>query len=102
MKKTLNLKVFSINSSCCIVSSIIHAVLLNLCFISFVESTPKARVYPSFTVKGSFTATNVGQLPVEVASMNINNYECEGYGFRILNCEPFTLMPNSSKKIDIT
>lgn len=66
------------------------------------KSTPKARVYPSFTVKGSFTATNAGQLPVEVVSMNINNYECEGYGFRILNCEPFTLMPNASKRIDIT
>jgi len=66
------------------------------------KSTPKARVYPSFTVKRSFTAQNVGQLPVHVVSMNVNNYECEGYGFRILNCESFVLMPNSSRRIDIT
>ena len=66
------------------------------------KSTPKARIYPSFTVKGSFTATNTGQLPVHVINMNINSYECEGYGFRILNCEPFILQPNTSRKIDIT
>ena len=77
-------------------------LMFQLVCLLCVESTPKARIYPSFTVKGSFTATNAGQLPVEVASMNINNYECEGYGFRILNCEPFTLMPNASRKIDIT
>ncbi|XP_057312609.1 transmembrane protein 131-like isoform X2 [Hydractinia symbiolongicarpus] len=66
------------------------------------KSTPKARVYPSFTVKRSFTATNVGQLPVHVVSMSINNYECEGFGFRILNCESFILMPNDTRKIDVT
>ena len=71
-------------------------------YIFFIESTPKARVYPSFTVKRSFTATNHGQLPLHIIFMNINSYECEGFGFRILNCEPFVLMPNSSQKIDIT
>jgi hypothetical protein len=66
------------------------------------KSTPKARVYPSFTVKAPFTATNQGQLPIYVVSLNINGYECEGYGFRILNCQPFVLQPNTSKKLDIS
>eukprot|EP00795_Rhopilema_esculentum_P000911 gene911-10667_t len=66
------------------------------------KSTARARTFPSFTVKRSFTATNAGQLPISVMSININGYECSGYGFRILDCEPFTLLPNKSRKLDIT
>ena len=68
-------------------------------FIS--ESTARARIFPSFTVKRTFTASNVGQLPINIVSININGYECSGYGFRILDCEPFILLPNKSKKLDI-
>ena len=75
---------------------------MSLLEISFlIESTAKARTFPSFTVRRTFTAKNVGQLPLHILSMNINGYECDGYGFRILNCEPFTLQPNDSQRIDI-
>jgi len=66
------------------------------------KSTARARIFPSFTVKRTFTASNVGQLPINIVSININGYECSGYGFRILDCEPFVLLPNKSRKLDIT
>ncbi|XP_047126881.1 transmembrane protein 131 isoform X1 [Hydra vulgaris] len=83
-------------------NSILHFEIKPVHLEDCKKSTPKARLYPSFTVKRSFTATNYGQLPVHIAYMNINSYECEGFGFRILNCEPFVLAPNSSHKIDIS
>jgi hypothetical protein len=44
---------------------------------------------------------NSGELPFYVHKFGINGYECEGYGFRVLNCEGFQLEPNASRKIDI-
>ncbi|XP_064122093.1 transmembrane protein 131-like isoform X5 [Macrobrachium nipponense] len=56
---------------------------------------------PNFTVKRSFTARNTGELPVQVWGFNINDLPCEGYGFKVLNCEGFELAPNASHKVDI-
>ncbi|CAH1972997.1 unnamed protein product [Acanthoscelides obtectus] len=56
---------------------------------------------PNLTVKRTFTARNTGELPVYVHSFHINDLECEGYGFRVIECEPFVLPPNGTKKIDI-
>ncbi|XP_069954287.1 transmembrane protein 131 isoform X3 [Cherax quadricarinatus] len=56
---------------------------------------------PNFTVKRSFMARNTGELPVQVWGFNINDIPCEGYGFKVLNCEGFQLAPNGSHKIDI-
>ncbi|XP_069697669.1 transmembrane protein 131 isoform X2 [Periplaneta americana] len=56
---------------------------------------------PNLTVKRSFTARNTGDLPIHVTGFNINGLSCEGYGFRILNCVPFHLPPNGTRKIDI-
>ncbi|KAK9497853.1 hypothetical protein O3M35_003765 [Rhynocoris fuscipes] len=56
---------------------------------------------PNLTVQRSFTARNTGVLPITITTFTINGLPCQGYGFRILNCQPFHLPPNSSKKIDI-
>ncbi|KAJ9592481.1 hypothetical protein L9F63_015897, partial [Diploptera punctata] len=63
----------------------------------------KHRKYPvpNLTVKRSFTARNTGELPIHITAFNINGLPCEGYGFRILNCAPFHLLPNGTRKIDI-
>ncbi|XP_076294204.1 transmembrane protein 131 [Lasioglossum baleicum] len=56
---------------------------------------------PNITVKRSFMARNTGELPIEVYDFFINGLRCEGYGFRVLNCMPFSLAPNATKKIEI-
>ncbi|WAQ99558.1 TM131-like protein [Mya arenaria] len=56
---------------------------------------------PNFTVKRSFTLRNTGELPFYVHGYNINNVQCEGYGFRVLDCTGYEMKPNSSRKIDI-
>ncbi|XP_071991808.1 transmembrane protein 131 isoform X3 [Engystomops pustulosus] len=56
---------------------------------------------PNFTLKRIFKVENTGQLQVTIKSMEISGYSCEGYGFKILNCQEFALGPNSSKEIVI-
>jgi len=56
---------------------------------------------PNFTVRRSFTLRNTGELPFYVHGYSINKAPCEGYGFRVLDCDGFEMKPNSSRKIDI-
>lgn len=56
---------------------------------------------PNLSVKRSFTARNTGSIVIYVNNFYINGLPCEGYGFKVLNCEPFVLLPNGTKKIDI-
>ncbi|XP_069492683.1 transmembrane protein 131 [Ambystoma mexicanum] len=56
---------------------------------------------PNFTLKRTFKVENTGQLEVNVKSMEISGYACEGYGFKVVNCEEFALSPNASKEIII-
>ncbi|XP_072746094.1 transmembrane protein 131 isoform X2 [Anoplolepis gracilipes] len=56
---------------------------------------------PVLTVKRSFTARNTGELPIEIYGFYINDWLCEGYGFKILDCTPFKLNPNATKRIEI-
>ncbi|XP_038063228.1 transmembrane protein 131-like [Patiria miniata] len=65
------------------------------------RSSPKARVPPNFTVKRSFTLKNTGQLPIHIKSFSINGYDCNGYGFKVLQCRPMELVPNETKRLDI-
>lgn len=51
--------------------------------------------------KRTFTAKNYGEVPLIISGMRVENDLCLGYGFKVLNCEPFQLMPNESKKIEI-
>lgn len=74
-----------------------------LFFIALVVTGDRNKKYssPNLTVKRSFTARNVGDLPIYVHGFSISGLECEGYGFAVLNCAPFLLLPNSTRKIDI-
>uniref|UniRef100_A0A8C3RI36 Transmembrane protein 131 n=1 Tax=Chelydra serpentina TaxID=8475 RepID=A0A8C3RI36_CHESE len=56
---------------------------------------------PNFTLKRTFKVENTGQLQVNVKSMEISGYTCEGYGFKIVNCQEFALSANASKDIVI-
>nr|CAD7194248.1 unnamed protein product [Timema douglasi] len=56
---------------------------------------------PNLTVKRSFTARNAGELPIYINSFSINGLPCEGFGFKILNCNAFLLPPNTTRKIDV-
>uniref|UniRef100_A0A0K8SPG8 Uncharacterized protein n=1 Tax=Lygus hesperus TaxID=30085 RepID=A0A0K8SPG8_LYGHE len=66
-----------------------------------VDKAIKTSAGPNLTVKRSFTARNVGALPLSITGFSINGHSCQGFGFRVLNCQPFLLPANSSKKIDI-
>ncbi|KAL3880716.1 hypothetical protein ACJMK2_032934, partial [Sinanodonta woodiana] len=58
-------------------------------------------IIPNFTVKRTFTLKNTGELPFFVHGYSINESPCEGYGFRVLDCEGFEMPPNMTRKIDI-
>lgn len=55
----------------------------------------------NLTVKRTFTARNMGDVPIFVNQFFINGLPCEGYGFKVLNCNSFALKPNNTRKIDI-
>ncbi|KAK2580317.1 hypothetical protein KPH14_012554 [Odynerus spinipes] len=61
----------------------------------------KRNSIPNLTVKRSFTARNTGELPIHIYDFYISGSHCEGYGFKVLNCAPFLLLPNVTKKIEI-
>ncbi|KAJ8407276.1 hypothetical protein AAFF_G00278500 [Aldrovandia affinis] len=56
---------------------------------------------PNFTLRRTFKVENTGPLPIHVQSTEIGGYACEGYGFKVLNCQQFALKPNASKEIII-
>lgn len=56
---------------------------------------------PLFAIRKSFKVENAGELPLTVMSMNINGYKCQGFGFEVLQCHPFSLERNSSSEITI-
>ncbi|MEJ1277666.1 transmembrane 131 like [Cricetulus griseus] len=53
------------------------------------------------SITKNFKVENVGPLPVTVTSLKINGYNCQGYGFQVLDCHPFSLNPNTSRDISI-
>ena len=67
----------------------------------FTEKKHTKNMVPNFTVRRSFTLKNTGKLPFYVHGYSINNSPCEGYGFRVLDCEGYEMLPNTSLKIDI-
>ncbi|XP_032680759.1 transmembrane protein 131 isoform X2 [Odontomachus brunneus] len=56
---------------------------------------------PVLTTKRSFMARNTGELPIKIYGFYINGLPCEGYGFKVLDCEAFELTPNATKMIEI-
>ena len=48
-----------------------------------------------------FQVKNIGQTSFYVKSFDIEGNLCEGYGFKVLNCEPFNLEPNDTHEVHI-
>ncbi|KAI2524397.1 transmembrane protein 131, partial [Homo sapiens] len=44
---------------------------------------------------------NTGQLQIHIETIEISGYSCEGYGFKVVNCQEFTLSANASRDIII-
>ncbi|KAG7228706.1 hypothetical protein INR49_008484 [Caranx melampygus] len=66
------------------------------------DCTEKTKVKePNFTLKRTFRVENTGLLPITIRSAEINGHTCEGYGFKVLNCQEFALKPNASKDLII-
>uniref|UniRef100_A0AAQ5YMV2 Transmembrane protein 131 n=1 Tax=Amphiprion ocellaris TaxID=80972 RepID=A0AAQ5YMV2_AMPOC len=66
------------------------------------DCTEKTKVKePDFTLKRVFRVENTGLLPITIRSAEINGQACEGYGFKVLNCQEFALKPNASKDLII-
>ena len=53
------------------------------------------------SVKRSFRLKNTGLTPIWFAGFEVEGVPCEGYGFKVLNCEGFNLEPSATKDIDI-
>ncbi|XP_061895107.1 transmembrane protein 131 isoform X3 [Entelurus aequoreus] len=67
------------------------------------DCTDKKQIHqPNFTLKRTFHVENSGLLPITISSANINGQACEGFGFKVLNCEEFLLQPNASKDLVIS
>lgn len=80
--------------------SLVLSFLNPYLFILF--SCPESKVKePNFTLKRTFRVENTGLLPITIRSAEINGQTCEGYGFKVLNCQEFALEPNSSKDLII-
>ncbi|KAI5109355.1 transmembrane protein 131 isoform X1 [Silurus meridionalis] len=62
------------------------------------ENKPKE---PNFTLRKTFRLENTGLLPIHIRSIEISGTTCEGYGFKVLNCQEFALKPNTSKDLII-
>ncbi|XP_028977244.2 transmembrane protein 131 isoform X2 [Esox lucius] len=56
---------------------------------------------PVFTLRRTFRVENTGLLPIYIRSAEINGLPCQGYGFKVLNCQEFALQPNASKDLVI-
>uniref|UniRef100_A0A3B5A957 Transmembrane protein 131 n=1 Tax=Stegastes partitus TaxID=144197 RepID=A0A3B5A957_9TELE len=66
------------------------------------DCTEKIKVKePNFTLRKTFRVENTGLLPITIRSAEINGQACEGYGFKVLNCQEFALKPNASKDLII-
>ncbi|XP_063812714.1 transmembrane protein 131-like [Pseudophryne corroboree] len=48
-----------------------------------------------------FKVENIGSLPLTIVHMKINGYNCQGFGFEILDCYTFSLSQNTSREISI-
>ncbi|XP_077333193.1 transmembrane protein 131-like isoform X2 [Lithobates pipiens] len=48
-----------------------------------------------------FKVENIGSLPLTIVAMKINGYNCQGFGFEVLDCHTFSLSQNASREINI-
>ena len=56
---------------------------------------------PLYSVTRPFKVKNLGMTSFYVKGFYIEDFPCEGFGFRVINCEPFSLEPSETKDIYI-
>ena len=56
---------------------------------------------PVLSVKRSIKMKNTGATTLYVRGFEVEGIPCEGYGFKVLNCQGFDLPPLEVKEIDI-
>ena len=76
----------------------VAVIIIHISISSLSETKVKE---PNFTLRRIFKVENTGLLPIYIRSAEINGKPCEGYGFKVLNCQEFTLKPNASKDLVI-
>eukprot|EP00095_Tigriopus_kingsejongensis_P009833 maker-scaffold21_size687808-snap-gene-1.14 protein:Tk09833 transcript:maker-scaffold21_size687808-snap-gene-1.14-mRNA-1 annotation:"hypothetical protein L798_06018" len=54
---------------------------------------------PLLSVKRSFKVKNTGMTPLFIQGFDVEDQPCQAYGFRVLNCESFSLKPEEQKDI---
>lgn len=62
---------------------------------------PQSAAKPFVAIKRSFTAKNTGEVPITVYAVFIEDQPCSGFGFEVVNCQPFELAPNTTSKVEI-
>ena len=74
-------------------------LIMDIIFLSGAKQTRYSS--PVLSVKRSFRLKNTGLTPIWFAGFDVEGVPCEGYGFKVLNCEGFNLEPSATKDIDI-
>lgn len=74
-------------------------VKITKCWVLFPSELKDGKQILSITK--NFKVENIGHLPITITSMKINGYNCQGYGFEVLDCQGFFLAQNSSREISI-
>lgn len=54
-----------------------------------------------FAIRREIQVQNVDKIPVQVRRLSIQTAGCKGYGFEILNCEPFRILGNEKHTIQL-
>jgi len=68
-----------------------------------LKDCDRARRYssPVLSVKRSIKMKNTGATTLYIRGFEVEGIPCEGYGFKVLNCQGFDLPPSEVKEIDI-
>ncbi|XP_048834044.1 transmembrane protein 131-like isoform X2 [Brienomyrus brachyistius] len=61
--------------------------------------TERVKPKQSFTLRKTFKVENTGELTFSIKSTEIDNHICEAHGFKVVDCQEFTLKPKASKDI---
>lgn len=77
-------------------------LLFELSEKTLFDCTQASSQAAGYSIKRTFTAKNSGETPIQINGFRIDNFSCEGYGYRIIDCSPFELAPNTSRKIGIS
>ncbi|KAF2902396.1 hypothetical protein ILUMI_03793 [Ignelater luminosus] len=68
---------------------------------NLTDCKDKKHLSPNFTLRRTFIAHNSGNITIFISGFFISGLPCEGYGFKVVDCKPFSLVRGTSRKIDI-